>query len=50
MPKIEHRGEPLRQVDAFVELSQWQQAGVGGERRVGHLDLNGQGLEKVKLK
>jgi len=41
---VEHRGELLRQPDTFVELSQRQQAGVGGERGVGHLDLDGQRL------
>jgi hypothetical protein len=39
---VEHRGELLRQADAFVELPQRQQAGVGRERGLGHLDLNGQ--------
>ena len=47
---VEHGGELLRQADAFVELPQGQQAGVGGERGVGHLDLDGQRLEKVELK
>jgi hypothetical protein len=40
----------LRQPDACVELSQRQQAGVGAERGVGHLDLDGQRLEKVEMK
>jgi hypothetical protein len=32
----------------LVELPQRQQAGVGGERCVRDLDLDGQGLEKVE--
>src|SRR6185369_10892462 len=47
---VEHRGEPLRQADAVVELSQRQQAGVRRERSLGHLDPDGQWLEKVELK
>jgi hypothetical protein len=34
-------GELPRQADAFVELPQRQQAGVGRERRIRHLDLDG---------
>ena len=37
------------QADAFVALPQWQQAGVGGERRVGHLDPNGQRLVEIEV-
>src|SRR4051812_4238958 len=46
---VERRGERLSQADAFVELSQRQQAGVGRERGLGYLDLDGQRLEKVEL-
>ena len=46
---VEHSGESLGQADALVELAWRQQAGVGGERRVGDLDVDGQGLEKVEL-
>jgi hypothetical protein len=44
---VQRRGELSGQPDAFVELPQRQQAGVGGERGVGHLDLDGQRLEKA---
>jgi hypothetical protein len=43
---VEHRGGLLRQADAFVEPSQRQQAGVGRERGVGCLDLDGNGSKK----
>jgi hypothetical protein len=45
---VEHGGELLRQADAFVELSERQQTGVGGERGAGDLDRDGQGPEKVE--
>src|SRR5262249_40686745 len=43
---VEHGGELPRQADPFIELPQRQQAGVRGERGVGDLDRDGQGLEK----
>jgi hypothetical protein len=46
---VEHRGQPFRQADAFVELPQGQQTGVGRERCLGHLDPDGQRLEEVEL-
>ena len=49
LARIQNGGELLCQADAFVELPQRQQAGVGSQRSVGHLDLDGQRLEKIEL-
>ena len=46
---VEHYGELPRQADAFVELPQRQQAGAGRERRIRHLDLDGQGLVEIEV-
>src|SRR5262249_39407159 len=46
---VEHRGELLRQADARVELPQRQQAGVGRERGLGHLDPNGQRRVEIEV-
>jgi hypothetical protein len=34
---------------AFVELPQWQQAGVSGERSFGHLDSDGQQFVGIEV-
>jgi hypothetical protein len=40
---VERRGELTSQADAVVELPEKQQADVGGQRGVGHLDSIGNG-------
>jgi hypothetical protein len=47
---VEHRGELLRQADAFVELPQRQQVGVGGERTSETWAWMGRPSKKSKLK
>ena len=46
---IQRGGELRGQADAVIELPQRQQAGVGGERRVGYLDLNRQRPEEIQV-
>lgn len=46
---VEHRGQLSRQADAFVELAQRQQAGVGRERGVGRLDVDRQRREEIQV-
>ena len=46
---LQSLGKLLRQTDVLIELPQRQQAGVGRERSVGHLNLEGQRLEEVEL-
>jgi hypothetical protein len=46
---VQHGRELRGQDDGLVELTQWQQPGVGGERGVGDLDLNGQQLVEIEV-
>ena len=48
--RVVEGGRELRgEADALVELAQGQQAGVGGERGIGHLDPNGQRFVEVQV-